>query len=732
MAALQEHIGTKTAVQIRSHAQKFFSKLEKESLIKGIPLQQALDIEIPPPRPKRKPSNPYPRKTSTGAPQSSLVKDGNLLTPASHLHAGKQPVDLENDPSPEKPAHCEKSAREEETLNEDNCSEVLTLFNEVPCISYSSVSKNSIPDSSVLKSSSPFREFVPSIKDINDQGTTDESHVTVKTTVNKKVDRINAGYTEMNNGVTEILNMETSSPSSYDELVQGARTDEPKKPETHGLFSIEDMQSKQNFPRYVPLQFVDGISGTCMQTLGPDITYPASIMHQVGGAHGNPNLFTNPTTSASSEHHSNMSRPSVHQPLPTFLPPFTPMCNNQETYGSFLNFSATFSSLLVSTLLQNPASHAAASLAASFWPCMNVEDWVDSSSAILGGLPSRQISPPPSMEAVAAATVAAASAWWAAHGLLPLCPPLHTGFNCVSSLTTASPSTETGQPTVVNKDKKENTSQDPPWVDQQLDPEFSEAVKRDSASKCPPAPSSDSESGGTRSNSSELKDHIQKPLEAPVLHDSNKASARKQVDRSSCGSNTASSSEVETDALEKNEKGEEGSKEIDLSHASVEPNNRRNRSANNMNESWKEVSEEGRLAFQALFSREVLPQSFSPQHCDLRSNEHPRSSAEEGNEKLNEKGEEDALQLDLSSKTWATCLDHPGAEKDESLRCSNNPEVGLLMTGLGHARLKAHQVGFKPYKRCSLEAKEDKVASGSGQGEQKGPKRICLGGETST
>lgn len=27
---------------------------------------QALDIAIPPPRPKRKPSNPYPRKTASG------------------------------------------------------------------------------------------------------------------------------------------------------------------------------------------------------------------------------------------------------------------------------------------------------------------------------------------------------------------------------------------------------------------------------------------------------------------------------------------------------------------------------------------------------------------------------------------------------------------------------------------------------------------------------------------
>ncbi|KAI5072621.1 hypothetical protein GOP47_0012727 [Adiantum capillus-veneris] len=62
---IKEHIGTKTTVQIRSHAQKFFVKVER-----GVPNNgvngEIQHIEIPPPRPKRKPSHPYPRKAGSG------------------------------------------------------------------------------------------------------------------------------------------------------------------------------------------------------------------------------------------------------------------------------------------------------------------------------------------------------------------------------------------------------------------------------------------------------------------------------------------------------------------------------------------------------------------------------------------------------------------------------------------------------------------------------------------
>ncbi|CDY16939.1 BnaC09g40660D [Brassica napus] len=66
---IEEHVGTKTAVQIRSHAQKFFSKVAKEA--SGGNGSSLEPIVIPPPRPKRKPSHPYPRKLGNEGDQAS-------------------------------------------------------------------------------------------------------------------------------------------------------------------------------------------------------------------------------------------------------------------------------------------------------------------------------------------------------------------------------------------------------------------------------------------------------------------------------------------------------------------------------------------------------------------------------------------------------------------------------------------------------------------------------------
>ncbi|XP_017979073.1 PREDICTED: protein LHY isoform X1 [Theobroma cacao] len=696
---IEEHIGTKTAVQIRSHAQKFFSKLEKEALAKGVPIGQALDIEIPPPRPKRKPSNPYPRKIGAATTAQVGAKDGKSETPLSSLRC-KQVLDLEKEPLPERPNGDEKPINLKDN-QDDSCSEVFTLLHEANCSSVSSVNKNSIPTSAALRNSCTFREFVPSLKE-----------------------------TIQDNGTSKASNLDNSC-TSHEKAAQGQ-----KKDDVGGGLRADETQATQNYPRHVAVHVLDGSLGTGAQNPSLDMPFQDSVFHPMGDVHGQTNLFANPAASATTEHQNNAPR-STHQAFPTFHPPFTHVCPNPEDYRSFLHVSSTFSSLIASTLLQNPAAHAAASFAATFWPYANVDSSADSPACSQGGFPSRQMNPAPSMAAIAAATVAAATAWWAAHGLLPLCAPLHTGFTCALASAAAVPPMDNEQAPATKMERKDNNDQDLSMQDQQLDPEYSEALQaQHSASKSPTSSSSDSEAcGDAKVNTGVKAADDEKAAAVTEPQDANKTKNRKQVDRSSCGSNTPSSSEVETDALEKYEKDKEDAKGADANHPQVECCNRRGRSCSNPSDSWKEVSEgylfgQGRLAFQALFSREVLPQSFSPPH-DGKNKGQQKDNVEDDKQNSDEKDGATSA-LDLNSQTVRSCSYRQGVEKNGLSRGEDIVGEGLLTIGLEHAKLKARRTGFKPYKRCSVEAKENKVMNAGSQGEEKGPKRIRLEGEAST
>lgn len=706
---IEEHIGTKTAVQIRSHAQKFFTKLEKEALVKGVPIGQALDIEIPPPRPKRKPCNPYPRKIANGCSTSQVgskdEKSGTLISSASQA---KHILDLEKEPIPEKHSK-ERTACANENQDEDRNSSFV-VPQESCDRSQALADKDSMPTLVVPRKSCGFKEFVPVIKKVVNQDEVNESYVTVEPRNNS-----NSAKSDMNQSFRENATCDIAKKHPFNNQSAEGKSRNLDQSKNFGIELENDGQNIESQPKHVPVHILDGSLGMKPPTLSPHISYQESMIHQVGGVH--PNLFMN-LSSSTSEHQSSTSKFNINQPFPGFHPIVTPI-QNQDDFQSFLHASSTFSSLIVSTLLQNPAAHAAASFAASFWPCSSMEDPAGAGAS--GGFPVRQINTTPSIAAIAAATVAAATAWWAAHGILPVCAPFHMGFNLAAASASTIP-IGASQALTDNSEREEKTD-DRAMKTAQMGPELSEALQvQHSTSKSPAMSMSDSdETNCLKLKNGSIVVETENAAVASELEEANKPKGRKQVDRSSCGSNTPSSSEVETDALEKLEKVTEGLGEPGVDHATGDSISRRGRSSSCSNDSWKEVSEEGRLAFQALFSREVLPQSFSPPYDSMNK---VKNSTEKDKQNVDEKDAEGSM-LDLNGKVWAGCSSQQS--ENVHLRGEISQAEGLLTMG----KFKVRHTGFKPYKRCSVEVKESRMVNGSYQDEEKCPKRIRLEGDAS-
>ncbi|PKA66276.1 Protein CCA1 [Apostasia shenzhenica] len=596
---IAEHIGTKTAIQIRSHAQKFFTKLEKEAAAKGMPLGQAHDIEIPPPRPKRKPNSPYPRKSSGTCFPSATDSGNDKTSKFSYSHeAYKQDFGLESN------AIVEVSATKNSVQGTNECSDegssaiVLNLFQETPLSSSSPGNKGSANPYS-------FREFVPIVNEQNETLSTKGSSLSIEVNTETSINSLSNSVHDPGNRNETRINLHSLPMNSTLDQTNGCgkQAGKPSKGDIQ-----EDAKNHDH----------------------PEVNF------ENGGFPSNASQFVNQPISLVPGFNSSSATSSISQPFPTFQP-ISQFRSAQDFYRYVLNISSNFSSLIVTTLMQNPAIHAAARMAASIWP--SAETSSDSSN----------------MAAIAAATVAAASAWWATHGLLPFFPPIHTGFTFPPSAT-AVPIMNTSLAQEDYMEEKHMTHQNSSLTDLHADCQANPNALKSAIS-----------------SSSEIeKDHSN--INTGAYHNSDKAKISKKIERSSCGSNTPSSSEVETDAAhKKNCETKDESKHPHLENLpSVEVNARRPRFNGSMNESWKEVSQEGRLAFQALFTRDVLPQSFSPPHA------------------------KNAKELPKEGTSTA---------KDDSIGSYS------FANEAGERNSKIRHIGFKPYKRCSVEAEDNRSSA---------------------
>lgn len=280
-----------------------------------------------------------------------------------------------------------------------SCSEVLNLFQHAPSASFSSVNKSS-------SNNGVPRGIEPTKTEIRDMTTLENN--SINPTMQEDVKEIHDQEMERINGIHVSSKCDHSNEEYLDFSMQQMKL-KPRSLET----TYVDKQIARTSHSLVERNGESSIPVT-----GTEVTHPDQTSDQVG-VNGSINPCIHPMLSADQK----FDFSATPQSFPHNYAAFAPMmqCNcNHDTYRSFVNMSSTFSGMLVSTLLSNPAVHAAARVAASYWPAAEGNTPVDPNQENPAeGVQGRNIGSPPSMASMVAATVAAASAWWATQGLLP-------------------------------------------------------------------------------------------------------------------------------------------------------------------------------------------------------------------------------------------------------------------------------------------------------------------------
>lgn len=564
---IEEHIATKTAVQIRSHAQKFFSKLVRGSSGKGVSsTERAQDIEIPPPRPKRKPRHPYPRKAAGTAHQggSPASKEGDVLPSV----VSSVPL-LSLGDGPCKRARFDQHNAKARLSNSNNGQDVklesprktstplsLKLFGQTMLVSTIEGPNTSSTEPAVSNNQEDFQEIVlvqqessPLKTKAKNQILDDGDEILHRCSLNSPTTA--AVNSVVYSGSVSTADRDWREKTDSDEQISSELDTNSscltRNQESPSIFS--------GYPRHVPVQCVVD-----------------------GAVSGNVNEVVNVT-------------PLGHSALATSMSDNTSSLSKAEIMSPW---PSTFSPVFPWVQMQHGDTAVA--------------------------------------EAVAVATVAAASAWWSLYGAVPSLfhPRMFSGATVPENISSAF-KTET-----VMGAREQNQSN---------------MTEREGETLLQGSPS-ENYTSSLIEESNDAQGHEEKQSIQTEEEDQIMIETELGKERSQCASNTPSGDDSEIDpysgtnihAITRNcvqgfqcngggyvPEAEEGSsideeemrysnnlstKQGGLNKAKTCIQNSRNnicsRVGGHFNDTWKDVSNEGRIAFRDLFAQEFLPQSFSP------------------------------------------------------------------------------------------------------------------------